>query len=103
MAAANGWVTAVATMVRAREPRRTPVPSPSALQATPSHPNTCSDTFLERLKAARLAKGLPPPATVGLGLQEQLVGAVPVAEHDVPLQCVCLPDDLLEAPGLEAR
>jgi 5-formyltetrahydrofolate cyclo-ligase len=52
------------------------------------------DTFLEKLSLARAARGLPPAKTVGLGLQEQLVDAVPVDAHDVPLDYVCLPDAL---------
>ena len=54
------------------------------------------DTFLEKLSAARLARGLPPAVTIGLGLQEQLVETgVPVDAHDVPLDYVALPDVLL--------
>lgn len=53
------------------------------------------DTFLEKLSAAREAKGLPLATTVGLGLQEQLVESVPVDPHDIPLDFVCLPDVLL--------
>lgn len=53
------------------------------------------DTFLARLQAARAAESLEPAAMVGLGLQEQLVDAVPVADHDLPLDYVCTPDDLL--------
>eukprot|EP00310_Coccolithus_braarudii_P023860 CAMPEP_0183353754 /NCGR_PEP_ID=MMETSP0164_2-20130417/34884_1 /TAXON_ID=221442 /ORGANISM="Coccolithus pelagicus ssp braarudi, Strain PLY182g" /LENGTH=238 /DNA_ID=CAMNT_0025526489 /DNA_START=1 /DNA_END=717 /DNA_ORIENTATION=+ len=52
------------------------------------------DSFLERLQAARLQKGLPPARTVGLGLQEQLVPAVPLGDHDFPLEYVCLPQTL---------
>ena len=55
------------------------------------------DTFLARLQAARAAESLVPAAMVGLGLQEQLVGAVPVADHDLTLDYVCTPDDLLGA------
>jgi 5-formyltetrahydrofolate cyclo-ligase len=57
------------------------------------------DTFLEKLAAARKAKGLPPALTIGLGLQEQLVDAVPVDAHDVPLDYVCLPDVLFSSGG----
>lgn len=57
------------------------------------------DTFLDRLAAKRAAQGLPPPVTVGLGLQEQLVDAVPVDAHDVPLGCVCLPDTVVLLGG----
>ena len=55
------------------------------------------DTFLERLATTRRAKDLPPPVTVGLGLQEQLVSRVPTAEHDQPLDYVSLSGTLLEA------
>lgn len=53
------------------------------------------DTFLEKLQRVRGERGLPPATTIGLGLQEQLVDAVPVDLHDHPLDFVCLPDVLL--------
>ena len=56
------------------------------------------DSFLEKLARARDARGLPPTTTIGLGLQEQHVARVPVEAHDRPLDCVCLPEELLQ-PG----
>jgi 5-formyltetrahydrofolate cyclo-ligase len=50
------------------------------------------DAFLARLALQRSAALLPPATTIGLGLQKQLVPAVPVSDHDVTLDCVCLPE-----------
>lgn len=55
------------------------------------------DSYLARLSFAREAAQLPRATAIGLGLQEQLVQAVPVDEHDVRLDAVCLPGCLLLA------
>ena len=57
------------------------------------------DTFLDGLGRARAARGLPRPAAVGLGLQVQLVPAVPVDAHDFVLDAICLPDARLSPPA----
>lgn len=41
----------------------------------------CADTFLEKLKDARAAHGLPAPITIGLGLPQQLVAEVRMFPH----------------------
>lgn len=57
------------------------------------------DTFLEKLQAARDTRQLPTARMIGLGLQEQLVSEVPTEEHDVPLDCICLPDGTFYCDG----
>lgn len=53
------------------------------------------DAFLSRLALQRSAAQLPPATTIGLALQQQLVTAIPMSDHDVKLDCVCLPDGVL--------
>ncbi len=54
-----------------------------------------ADSYIERLAAARLARGMPRPVTIGLGLQQQLLDEVPTSPHDQRLDAVCLPDATL--------
>jgi len=53
------------------------------------------DAFLSRVALQRSAAQLPPATTIGLGLQKQLVSAIPMNDHDVRLDCVCLPEGAL--------
>jgi len=46
------------------------------------------DNFLTRLQGIRSAKGLKPAFVLGIGLDEQIVDAVPVSDHDVTLDGV---------------
>lgn len=40
------------------------------------------DCFLERVSASNVAMGLPPPITIGMALDEQIVSNVPIEPHD---------------------
>ena len=57
------------------------------------------DTYLDKLQAARRRLGLPAARMIGLGLQEQIVDTVPTEAHDVPLDCVCLPEEIVYREG----
>lgn len=46
------------------------------------------DTFLETLMGKRDSLGLPPPLTIGVCLEEQIVPEVPAAPHDRVLDAV---------------
>lgn len=56
------------------------------------------DAFLARVLLQRAQARLERPAIIGLGLQEQLLDSVPVLDHDIQLDCVCLPECVLHPP-----
>ncbi|GBG29725.1 5-formyltetrahydrofolate cyclo-ligase [Hondaea fermentalgiana] len=61
------------------------------------------DAFLKKLQRARKAAGLPPAYTVGLSLDEQILDAVPVEDHDVALDAVATPSAVYYCAGDKER
>ena len=54
---------------------------------------TLTDCFLERITAAHTAAGLPPPVTIGLAFDEQILedDTIPMEHHDKVLDYVVTP------------